>query len=153
MSLSINLLKSLFAKQWVCLGIFKEETPRSQSLSVRSLQTIHICSLILMKSQSRKVGGRIIQMSCSCWSDFSRWKNLYFLCSGRTTLPSPECYSPFPLQIPKSSCSSLISIHMLTCSWNAYSGRVNLTSALQLQCYQKYCRNLRIFELSFLVAF
>lgn len=34
---------------------------------------------------------------------------------------------------------------MVTCSWTAYSSRVNLTSALQLQCYQKFCRNLSIF--------
>lgn len=42
---------------------------------------------------------------------------------------------------------------MLTCSWIAYSGRVNLTSALQTEYYQKFCKNLSISELSIMAFF
>ena len=53
----------------------------------------------------------------------------------------------------------MISIHTLTCFWIADSGRINLTSALQLQCYQNFwgtlgfCLFACVFELSILFCF
>lgn len=71
-----------------------------------------------------------------------------FSCVGQT-YPRQPLYllSIFPTNIPiiLLQHNQTISIHMLACSWIAYSSRVNLTSALQLQCYQKFCRNLSIF--------
>lgn len=133
------VLRSLYMLGYECVLGKKKKKKKSQSLSITCLQTINTRTLekknvlwSLWIANPRKVGGWIIQISYSCWSDFSRWKNLHFPCAGKTYPASPDIYYSFPLQISKSSCYSKISIHMLTCSWIAYFGRVNLTSALKL---------------------
>lgn len=103
--LSICIKISLYARLWVCFG-GKKKKKKSQSLSITCLQTINTRTLekknvlwSLWIANPRKVGGWIIQISYSCWSDFSRWKNLHFPCAGKTYPASPDIYYSFPLQI------------------------------------------------------